>query len=310
MTEVVVAVDGGGSKTAVAVAEAATGRVLARHRGPGCSQHVLGPDAAVAVINEVVRGALAAAGVDESRVRHAGCYLTAVDLPDEERLLHGLVSRTAWGTRSLVVANDLFAVLRSGTDAPDAAVVVCGTGINGAAVRADGRVARVPALGRCSGDWGGGADLADEVLWLAARSEDGRDPPTRLREALLRWTGAATVHEIAVAVHRGERDTASWRDRVPEVMALAADGDPAAAALIRRQGTEIGTLAAALLERVALADAAVPVVLGGGIGASGDPLLTAAVRSALAARAPAATIVRPTADPVEGALALALASGA
>ena len=45
-------------------------------------------------------------------------------------------------------------------------------------------------------------------------------------------------------------------------------------------GTEIGVLAGALLERVGLELSAVPVVLGGGIGASGDPLLLEGVRGA------------------------------
>jgi N-acetylglucosamine kinase-like BadF-type ATPase len=303
----VVAVDGGGSKSDVAVVDAATGVVVGRHRGPGCSQHELGPAEAAAVIDTAVRRALADAGADPAAVGHAGCYLTAVDLPDEEATMHALLSTTAWGGLSLTVANDLFALLRAGTDEADAAVVVCGTGVNGAAVRADGTVARIPALGRCSGDWGGGAELAEEVLWLAARAEDGRGDATALREALLAWTGLGSVAEVAVAVHRGSLSSAAWRDRMPEVFALAASGDAAAARLVTRQGRELGLLAGALLSRVGLAGATVPVVLGGGIGASGDRALLAAAAAALAERAPAARLVPTATPPVVGAVALALA---
>ncbi|MFC7586672.1 hypothetical protein ACFQYP_25240 [Nonomuraea antimicrobica] len=35
-------------------------------------------------------------------------------------------------------------------------------------------MARFPALGRISGDWGGGQGLAEEALWHAIRAEDGR----------------------------------------------------------------------------------------------------------------------------------------
>ncbi|CAM5710547.1 hypothetical protein SVIOM74S_09220 [Streptomyces violarus] len=39
---------------------------------------------------------------------------------------------------------------------------------------------RFPALGRISGDWGGGWALAEEALWHAARAQDGRGGPTAL----------------------------------------------------------------------------------------------------------------------------------
>jgi hypothetical protein len=81
-----------------------------------------------------------------------------------------------------------------------------------------------------------------------------------------------------------------------------------ARALLDRQGEEIGLLAASLLARLDLADADVPVVLGGGIGATGDPLLVRAAERTLAARAPKAALTIVTERPVVGAAHLALAS--
>ena len=184
--------------------------------------------------------------------------------------------------------------------------MVCGTGINGLAIAADGTVARLVALGRCSGDWGGGAELAEAALWCAARAEDGRGEPTALRDAVLRWSGASCMDEVSVDVHRGRLDPADWSDHVPEIFALAADGDRVARGLVERQGREIGLIAAALIERLHLQDDAVPVVLGGGIGASGDATLLAATAEVLAERVPAARLVVVTAAPVEGAILLAL----
>ncbi len=303
---VIVAIDGGGSKTDVAVVDQSSGRILGRHRGPGCSHHELGGTEAARRIDAAVLAALAAASTGADQVGHAGCYLTAIDLPEDEAVMTPLLARTAWGGRSLTVANDLFALLRVGTQAPDAAVVVCGTGINGLAVRSDGATARVPALGRCSGDWGGSADLVEEALWCAARAEDGRGRHTALRELVLAWTAATSVREVSAAVHRGELDTADWRGRVPEIFAMAQSGDEAARGLVQRQGREIGLLAAALLERLDLHARGVPVIVGGGIGASGDPLMMSAVDAALSPRAPAAVVTVVDAAPIDGAIALAM----
>ena len=184
---------------------------------------------------------------------HAGCYLTAIDLPDEQADDAGLLARTAWARRSVTVDNDLFALLRSGTDEPDAAVVVRHRHQRaGEAGGRDGRATRRP--GSFSGDWGGGAELGEHVLWFAARAEDGRGEPTELREAVLRWAGASTIDEVSVAVHRGLLDPADWSRHVPEVFALAAGGDVVARRIIERQGEEIGAMAAALLRRLDLQD--------------------------------------------------------
>jgi N-acetylglucosamine kinase-like BadF-type ATPase len=303
----VVAIDGGGSKTDVAVVDVTTGEVVGSHRGPGCSHHSLGIPATVRVIDEAVKAALSVAGSSTSDVVHAGCYLTAIDLPEEQQGVHDALAPLPWARASLRVENDVFALLRAGTDAPDAAVVVCGTGINGAAVRADGAVSRILALGAISGDWGGASGLAEEVLWYAARAEDGRGEPTALRHALLRWTGRDSVHEVVLAMHRGELASATWWARTPEVFALAQEGDTVARALVERQGTEIGVLAGSLLARLDLQDRAVPVVVGGGIGASGDVRLLTAARHALAERAPAATVSLVTQRPIVGAVQLSLA---
>ena len=204
------------------------------------------------------------------------------------------------------VDNDVFALLRTGTDSPDAAAVVCGTGINGAAVRADGEVARIVALGATSGDWGGASGLAEEVLWHAARAEDGRGETTALRDALLSWTGRTSVHDVIIAVHRGELSTAAWWSRMSEVFAIADSGDAVAVSLVDRQGREIGLLAASLLDRLGLAGSAVPLVLGGGIASSGHPRLMAALSLVLADRAPLAHPVVVTEAPITGAVRLAL----
>jgi hypothetical protein len=94
------------------------------------------------------------------------------------------------------------------------------------------------------------------------------------------------------------------------VFDLAHAGDSVARALVLRQGEEIGVLAGSLLVRVGLQAAAAPVVLGGGIGASGDPLLLDGVRHALATCAPAATLSIVAVAPIIGAIELARAGAA
>jgi N-acetylglucosamine kinase-like BadF-type ATPase len=302
---VVVGVDGGGSKTHAAVADVA-GHVLGQAVEGGSAHTLLGFRGAASVVDRAARRALDAAGVGAHAVAHATCLLSGVDLPEEAYALHDALAGAPWAAGGLTVDNDVLAVLRAGTDEPDAAAVVCGTGMNAVAVRADGARAQLLALGAPSGDWGGGLGLADAVLWHAARAEDGRGPATALRESLLAWTGAGSVRELAIDVVAGRRRTAEWAGWVPELLALAGAGDQVALALVERQGQEIAACAAALLERLGLAGQAVPVVVGGGIGSSGDPRLVAAIRAGFAERVPLARLQVLDRPPVLGAVALAV----
>jgi N-acetylglucosamine kinase-like BadF-type ATPase len=312
--DVIVAVDGGGSKTD-AVVLSRDGEVLGRARGAGSSPQVLGLDAALTVLDGVVGSALAEAGASRATRVHA--YMSGVDLPEEFDDFHAAVAGLAWapapaeGPSALVVDNDLVALLRSGTAEPDAVAVVCGTGVNAVGVRRDGETVRFPALGMITGDWGGGWHLGEQGLWHAARAVDGRGMWTSLAVEIPPVFGLRTVDEVVRALHFGAVPNHDLSRLCPAVFACARAGDQVAASLVDRQADEIVTFATTALRRLSLLDADVPVVLGGGVIAAGDERLMSGIRSGLDARAPHARIVHVEAPPVVGAALLALtAAGA
>lgn len=307
----VLAVDGGNSCTD-AVLVAADGTLLAHARGPGSNHQTSGVDTARRVLHDVVRRLAAEAGLDPTRpvARHGAFYLAGADLAEELDLLRGIVAEPGWVDEP-VVDNDTFALLRAGSEAPDRVAVVCGAGINCVGVRADGATARFPALGRVSGDWGGGADIGMEALWLAARAEDGRGAPTALTQGVRGHFGYPTVSAAAVAVHLGVLPQQRLHELVPVLLRLAAAGDAVARAVVQRQAEEVALLATVALDRLGLLERPADVVLGGGVLASGDDLLLSTVRERCLARAPQAVLRMVREQPVVGAALLGLdAAGA
>ncbi|MEF3403609.1 N-acetylglucosamine kinase [Agromyces sp. CCNWLW203] len=300
MNGVIVAVDGGGSKTD-AVALTIDGDLIAHARAAGSSPHFEGLGEAVAVVDELVR---AVAG--EQPVAHAGLYISGLDLPVEVEQYAAAISGFAWARPSVVVANDLYAVLRAGTDEPDAVAIVCGTGVNAVGVRADGAEVRFPSLGALSGDWGGGSGIGEQVLWHAARDVDGRGPHTVLTAALLEQLGAVSVPALIEDLHFGRRDSSDLISLVPTVFDAARAGDDVATGLVDRQADEIVAFARACVTRLGLAERAIPIVLGGGIVRSGDERLIGGIASGLVVAAPRARIELLDAAPIVGAALLAL----
>ncbi|MEU7564794.1 BadF/BadG/BcrA/BcrD ATPase family protein [Streptomyces fradiae] len=241
------------------------------------------------------------------RVVHVSACLANADLPVEEDELARALEARGWGG-SVRVRNDTFAVLRSGVDEPRGVAVVCGAGINCVGMLPDGRTARFPALGRLSGDWGGGGGLADEALWHAARAEDGRGAQTELARALPAHFGLDSMYALVEALHLGRVPDARRHELAPVVFAVGAAGDPVARALVERLADEVVTMAVVALGRLGLRDAPepVPVVLGGGVLAAGHAELNGRVAELLRERAPGAVPRVVKAPPVLGAALLGL----
>ena len=307
----VLAVDGGNSKTDVALV-AADGTLLASARGPGVPG-VLMLEETIGVLGSTARLAAGQAGLlpdgpGPRIARHLSACVANADLPEEERELDDALRAEGW-CDTTQVANDTFAVLRAGLDGPGphwGVAVTCGAGINCVGVAPDGRTSRFLALGPLTGDWGGGGDLGQEAVWWAIRAEDGRGPQTALREAIAAHFGEASMWDVAVGFHTGKFDWDAVRRLVPVLFGVAERGDEVAADIVRRQAGEVCVMALAAMRRLGLDDQPVPVVLGGGVLTARDPLLTSEITKRLADEAPLATPRVVDIPPVAGAALLGL----
>jgi N-acetylglucosamine kinase-like BadF-type ATPase len=305
-TELVLAIDGGNSKTEVLVTTA-RGEVLATVRGPGSSPHHLGVQGALDLLDELVRKAFAQADLGDNTptVDRAEVYLAGVDFPNEKEIATAAVIERNWA-RAVTVDNDSFALLRAGTDTPDAVAVVCGAGINCVGVRHDGRHARFASLGRISGDWGGGMELGDEALWWAARADDGRGPATALTSLVPAFFDLPDVPSVYEAIHFGRLEQRRLIELSPTVLAASREGDAVARGIVTRLADEVVAFARAALTRLDMLQLPTVVVLGGGVLTSHDDVLLGEIRDRLAAVAPRASTVVTEVSPVVGAALLGL----
>ncbi|MEV6328554.1 BadF/BadG/BcrA/BcrD ATPase family protein [Streptomyces sp. NPDC051909] len=306
LNSVLLAIDAGNSKTDVAIL-GRDGSVLAEARGGGFQPPVVGVETAVDGLAEIVERAWEAVdgtGLPIGFTYVAACLANA-DLAVEELELEKALYARHW-SRAIRVRNDTFAILRAGVDEPQGVAVVCGAGINCVGMTPDGRTARFPALGKISGDWGGGGGMADEALWFAARAEDGRGGPTELARTLPEHFGLPSMYALIEALHLGRIPPERKHELTPVLFRTSAGGDPIARSLVDRLAEEVVAMASVALGRLELLDEAAPVVLGGSVLAARHPQLDERITGLLAAKAPKARTVVVTAPPVLGAGLLAL----
>jgi N-acetylglucosamine kinase-like BadF-type ATPase len=300
---IVLGVDGGNSKTEILAASLA-GDLVAYLRGPGNNFHTVGPDATVAFLAELVERA----DVDTPAAQGV-FYLCGVDITSDRDTLTAALAGQPWVERA-IVDNDVFALLRAGTDAADAVAVVCGAGINCAGRSSDGRVARYPSLGWETGDWGGSVMLGRDVLFLAARAEGGRGEPTALT-GIVRDHFGLPVAEVGEAVRYARIPAERLGELGPAVIGAAEAGDAVALRLVERLAEEVALMAARAIADLDLAERPATILLGGGMLRGATGLLYDEVVARLKRLAPRATAVAVTAPPVLGAALDALdAAGA
>jgi N-acetylglucosamine kinase-like BadF-type ATPase len=306
----VVAVDGGGVKTDLALLDS-SGALLALVRGGSSQAHYLGVEGTVEVLESLLEAAALRAGldpVDRPLAATAQLLLAGMDLPEELLALRAVMEQRNWSER-LGIGNDTEALLRAGTDRGWGVAVVCGTGIN-CLGRARGqgdnpREARFLSFGPVSGDWGGGRDVGLAALAAAVRAADGRGPRSVLETVVPQVFGLADPFEVARAVHLEEMPMVRLGELAPVVLAVSEE-DAVAAGIVRRLVDEVVAFAAAALRRLELTGADPDVVLGGRLLRAVSVDVVEAIAHGVHEVAPAARVIVAPSEPIVGAALLGL----
>lgn len=300
----VLGVDGGASKTLCLVGSE-DGHVLGFGRGGPSNHQVCGLEGAVAQIAHSVGEALAQAKVSTQEVRLGIFCLAGADLPEDYAMLSQAVEGLGV-CQKVVVKNDTMAALRSGLSQPWGVVVICGTGTNAAGRAPDGREFILPGLGPISGDWGGGAQITQEIMRRVMRAWDGRGKPTMLSQMVLDALAVSSPEVLLQMLYHNQLEQHQLLGLAPLLFEAAYVGDEVACQLVKEVGTEVGINARTLIRRLSLQDRDVEVVLAGSIFKAKGPLLIDTIKQVVHEVAPRASIVLPKFEPVIGALLLAL----
>lgn len=298
----VLAVDGGNSKADIALV-AADGSLLAALRTPTISHQAVGLEAGIERLRAAARRLASAV---EGPVARAGVFaLAGADFPEDVALLENAIAATEL-TDSTTVLNDTFGALRAGTERPWGVALICGQGINAAAVAPDGRRARFDGVGDFSGDWGGANTLGHEALSAAVRAVDGRGRETSLERLVPAHFDLPDAPALTKALYLEQIEGERLAELSPLVFWAAGQGDQVARSILDRLADELSTMAVALLRRLGMTALDPEVVLAGGVFRNRDSRFYARLEQGIRAAAPKARPVRLEAPPVLGAALIGL----
>lgn len=261
MSHLVVGVDGGGSKTAVQVADA-RGKVLATLTGEGSALRPGESLHSAEVIGGLVRDALTRAGQEETpRLLCVGVAGAGQDA-ERKALLRALKGQSL--AEEVIVTTDAEIALEDAFGDGAGILLIGGTGSVAFGRGPTGTFLRCGGWGPHCGDEGSGAWMGRRILSIVTASHDGREPETQLVGAILTALQLDEVDDlIRWAAHATPCDLAQLAE---PAMTLAADGDLRANSLCTMAAEELVVHVRTLARQLFVDErASVPVALSGGL---------------------------------------------
>lgn len=282
-----IGVDGGGTKTTVALADK-KGNIVARLTGGPSSPRNIGIDATIENVyklikevqkdNDILSSFIALPGVEEE-------FAEAKELIAEKLKEKGVQGK-------IVVGSDQLSAFRAGTEKEEGVLVVAGTGSVAHGWR------NKEAL---CGSWGYLADegsafwIGIEAFRLVTKELDGRGEKTKITEKIFKEWKISSAEELRKVVY------SDFIKYIPQISTFVeALSDPLAEDILKRAGEELALSANIVTERLEF-DTHFPLIVSGGVFQSETVYNTFKKKVS-----PLAEVSLPVADPVKGAVLLAI----
>jgi N-acetylglucosamine kinase-like BadF-type ATPase len=300
--ELILGVDGGGSKTTVLLADN-LGNVLGRGSGGSSNYLYIGEAAARHALLETIQSAFKAANLPPQEVAVICLGMAGVDRPSDRDVIESWVTEGKLAQES-ITTNDANLLLWAGTPEGWGIGVVSGTGSIVIGRHKDGQMARAGGWGYLIGDEGSGFAIGKAALGAISHAHDGIIPPTPLTDHILNHWGLDTPTDLIPHLHNADIGVEEIAGLAAIVGSAVREGDSVAQEILQRAGHDLGVALAAVHRRLDLLQE-VPTALGGGVLANNiylaDALRNAALESGI--RLSPTKIVR---EPARGAVRLAV----
>jgi len=288
-----IGLDGGGTATSAAVADE-KGEIIACLKGPSTNYHVVGPEAARENLLALLENLLTQAQTSQSRIG-AAC---------DQALVRSWLGEFGIEKKSRVT-HDAVIALTGGTLSDTGLLVISGTGSIFFGRGLDGQTHRVGGWGPLLADEGSGYHLGREALRAMMRSYDGYQPETLLTKLILADLNLERPPQLV----KWSTTQGQSKDKVAclgkHVFEAARRKDFTAMSIIEKLTDQMAEMTSLLARSMPLPEKYIVALSGGNF--KHELIYFEKTRVKIEKALPGAQACRPKAEPLIGALLIALA---
>ncbi len=303
--DVVLGIDGGGTKTQAALVDR-QGRLLGVGYGGPSNYHDIGVAAAQANLQAAVQAARRAANLPEGPFSAAFLGIGSTVVERDREAVRGMALALELAPPQRIgVDHDARIALAGGLSGRPGSVLIVGTGSSCFGYNASGQSWLAGGWGPLISDEGSGYWLGIQAMRTAAAVADGRLPASLLHEKVRDYLGLGALRELMhrLYVEGLSRSEIAAMSRL--VLAAAQEGDPAAQRVLRQGAEHLAELVQTVADALGFTGELAELVTVGGLTKAGA-IVTQPLADAIHARLPEMHITQPEQSPVLGACLLAL----
>jgi N-acetylglucosamine kinase-like BadF-type ATPase len=305
VTRYVLGVDGGGTKTQVAIV-AEDGRLGGVGLGGPSNFDDVGIATAQANIGQAVMMARQAAGLNEISFEAVFLGMAGVVSAEDRAVIQQMAQNLALAPADQVgVDHDCRIALAGGLAGRPGIVLIAGTGSSCYGMNMAGESWRAGGWGYLISDEGSSYWLGVQAMRAAVSAYDGRSEATLLVDKVLQHLGLTLMEQIMHRIYVPGLSRAEVAGLAPVVIEAAQAGDRVALALLNQGTQDLAECVLAVARRLGLAETPCELAVVGGLGQAGD-IFIQPLRWAILARLPHCRLVLAELPPVLGACLLAL----
>lgn len=290
-------IDGGGSKSAVAISDGIS--VLATHTAGGCNLNSVSAEHAKLALAEAVHGALSSAGIPASAVSSVCAGVAGAVSPGVAEKISQFLTELLPNASIQVVGDSIIALEAAFAGGPGV-VCISGTGSVAFGRNERGEFARAGGWGRLISDEGSGHWIGQRAVSQCLRAMDMGRSSALITGVMEKWR-IVTREQLVQRCHQQIPDFA---ELFPVVLAAAENGDLLASEILTLAGTELARVAQIVLRRLWVGRTPMEIAITGGVFA-GSSRIRQIFSNVIRTDRPEVRVRHITCQPYEGALYLA-----
>lgn len=304
MTEYVIGIDGGGTKTDGLCADTA-GHVLTRATtGPTSLTATSLGMASMNLVETLRQLTMGLSG--ELYFPKVVVGIAGLDTPDEKQRAEDVFRDVLHGYKigTLTILNDIQLVMAFGSAQENVVALISGTGSQCYGRTVGGQTARSSGMDFLLSDQGSGYEIGRKVLRSAVASFDGRIPQTILEQAVLRHFEADDFNDLKSKVYFPILNKAQIAELAKSCVEAQQAGDKIATEILQSVVDDLVVMTEAVIRRLALKAEPFTLIISGSIAKL--PLIYDQLQQRLYQAYPQVQIKQIDEEPVYGAIRLAV----